>query len=107
MDVLTVVEWEALEGAEQVMYAGIRGMLPYTEVTERDRSHLAAVLWSHADEYVAGNYIEDTEDDDDALNEVAHRVAHALATLAFGVGALPVGPPSAGGVDSIGRGDLS
>jgi len=89
---LTRTEWAALEKAERPLYAGDPGCHGYTDVNRRDESELAGAMWEQAEQHSV-DYVEDTNDQLDpedaemdrlVTEEVAARVAYALAVLAFG-----------------------
>lgn len=90
--ILTEAEWDALAAVEKPLYKDEHGLHPYTSVAHREDSEFAAELWDYAE--IGAEMLYDLSDDSSGhnslRNECARRVAHALATLAGGVGYFPV-----------------
>lgn len=77
---LTEAEWTALQRAEDRLYAGDRYVHSYTDVVDREQGGLADALWADARAYVETI----SEPGEYRIDEIARRVAAALAVLVYG-----------------------
>lgn len=92
---LSPIQWAALEQAEVPLYRGEHGAHAYTSVVDRQDGAIAFECWQHA-RFQAEACGLDEELAPGAFNEnIAARVAAALAVLAFGADFLPSDTPFA------------
>jgi hypothetical protein len=72
-------EWRALESAENALYRPGTGGNGYTDVMDRESSHMVASVWDYCQDQ-----IEAAEDNRPTIAQVAARVARVIMTMAFG-----------------------